>query len=85
MSWMKLFLKINKQGGRTSIRDLKVQTKIRIESGFQQAGGLVTRNISVFFKRVVLYFKAMSDLIDFYKGIFSHVIPVRVIVSWCYV
>ena len=85
MSWMKLFLKINKQGGQTSIRDLKVQTKIRIESGFQQAGGLVTRNISVFFKRVVLYFKAMSDLIDFYKVILLHVIPVRVIVSWCYV
>ena len=84
MSWIKLFLKINKQGG-TSIGDLKVQTKTRIESGFQQAGGLVTRNISVFFKRVVLYFKAMSDLVDFYKGIFLHVIAVRVIVSWCYV
>ena len=53
------------------------------ESGFQQVGGLVTRNISVFcLYRVGLYFKAMSNSIDFYIGIFLHVIPVRVIVPW---
>ena len=31
----------------------------------------------------MLYFKAMPNSIDFYKGIFLHVIAVRIIVSWC--
>ena len=52
-------------------------------SGFQQVGGLVTRNISVFcLYRVALYFEPKPNPIDFYKGIFLHVIPVRVIVPW---
>ena len=35
-----------------------------------------------FSKWVTLYFKAMPNSIDFYKGIFLHVIPVRTIVLW---
>ena len=51
------------------------------ESRFQQVGGLVTRNISVFcLYRVALYFKDMPNSIDFYKGIFLRVIPVHPIV-----
>ena len=51
------------------------------ESSFQQVCSVVTRNISVFcLYRVALYFKAMPNSIDFYKGIFLHVIPVRMIV-----
>ena len=38
------------------------------------------RNISVFF--FALYFKAMPNSKDFYKGIFFHVIPVRIIFLW---
>ena len=48
--------------------------------GLQQVGGLVMRNISVFCW-VALYFKAIPNSIDFYKGVFLHVIPVRIIVS----
>ena len=52
-------------------------------SGFQQFGGLVMRNISVFCTwRVALYFKAMLNSIEFYKGIFLRVIPVRIIIPW---
>ena len=54
-----------------------LQTK-KNESGFQQVGAMVTRNISVFcLKRVTFYFKAMPNSIDFHKGILLHVIPVR--------
>ena len=61
-------------------------TNQKQESGFQQVSGLVTRNISVFYlQRVALYFKAMPNSVEFYKGIFLHVIPVRIIVPWCYV
>ena len=60
-------------------------TNEKQESDFQQVGGLVTRYISVFcLWRVVLYFKAMPNSIDFYKGIFLHVFPVRIIVPWSY-
>ena len=60
---------------------LSFLTNQKQESGFQQVGGLVTRNISVFCLRpVVLYFKDMPNSIDFYKRIFFHVIPVRVVV-----
>ena len=60
---------------------LSFLTNQKQEPGFQQVGGLVTRNISAFcLSRVALYFKAMPNLIDFYKGIFLHVIPVRIIV-----
>ena len=60
---------------------LSFLTNQKQESGFQQVDGLVTRNISVFcLERVALYFKAMPNSIDFYKGIFLHVIPVRIIV-----
>ena len=45
------------------------------ESGFQQVGGLVTKNIYVFV--YILYFKAMPSSIDFYKGIFLYVTPVH--------
>ena len=63
---------------------LFLQTK-KPESGFQQVGGLVTRNISIYcLKRVALYFKAMPNSIDFYKRIFVNVIPVRIIVPWLY-
>ena len=33
-------------------------------------------------KRVVLYFKAMPNSIDFIKGIFFHDISLRIIVPW---
>ena len=53
------------------------QTKIK-----KQVGGLVTRSISDFsLWWVALSFRAMPKLICFYKGIFLHVIPVRMIVS----
>ena len=43
------------------------------------------RNISVFcLKRVTLYFKVILNSIDFYKGIFLHVIPVCIIVPRSY-
>ena len=62
---------------------LSFLTNQKQESGFQQVGSLVTRNISVFcLYRVALYFKAMPNSIEFYKGIFLHVIPVLIIVSW---
>ena len=32
----------------------------------------------------MLYFKAIPNSIDFYKGIFLHVIPVRIIVPCCF-
>ena len=51
------------------------------ESRFQQVGGLIARNISVFcLQRVALYVKAMPNSTDFYKGIFLHVIPFRIII-----
>ena len=51
-------------------------TSQKQESRFQQVAGLVTRNISVFcLYQLALYFKAMSNSMDFYKGIFLHVIP----------
>ena len=63
---------------------LSFLTNQKQESGFQQVSGLVMRNISVFWLlRVALYFKAMPNSIDFYKGIFLHVIPVRVKVPCC--
>ena len=54
---------------------LSFLTNEKQEPGFQQVGGLETINISVFCL-VALYFKAMPNSIDFYKGIFLHVIPV---------
>ena len=51
-------------------------------SNIRQVGDLVKKNISVFsLQLVALYFKDISNLIDLYKGTFSYVIPVRVIVS----
>ena len=53
------------------------------EFGFSQVGGLVTRNIYDFcLYWVAVYFKAMQDSIDFYKAIFLHAIPVRIMVPW---
>ena len=47
-------------------------------------GGLVTRNISVFYLQLVaICFKAMSNSIDLFKGIFFHVIPNYITVP-CY-
>ena len=44
------------------------------ESGFNQIGGLLTRNISFFcLWWFALYFKVMPNSIDFYKGIFLDV------------
>ena len=54
---------------------LSFLTNEKQEPGFQQVGGLETINVSVFCL-VALYFKAMPNSIDFYKGIFLHVIPV---------
>ena len=59
--------------------------KPKQESGFQQVGGLVTRNISVFYLQpVAFYFKAILTSVDFYKGIFLYVIPVRIIFPCLY-
>ena len=50
---------------------------------FQQFGGLVKGIILVFYlQRVTPYFKGVPNSIDFLKKIFSHVIPVRIIVPW---
>ena len=41
------------------------------------------RNVSFYLlQRVTLFFKDMPNSIDFYKRIFLHVIPVRIIVPW---
>ena len=57
--------------------------KQKQKSGFQQVGGLVTKNISVFcLERVVLQ-RLQQNSIDFYKGIFLFVIPVCIIVACC--
>ena len=59
---------------------LSKKPKIRIN--VQWVGGLVIRNISLFcLLQVALYFKVMTNSIDFYKTIFLHVIPVCIIVS----
>ena len=51
------------------------------ESNFQQDGGLLTRNSFAFcLKCVALYFNEIPNSIDFYKKIFLHVIPARIIV-----
>ena len=53
------------------------------DSNFQQVGGLVTRNIFAFcLQRVALHFKGIPNSIYFYKRIFLHVIPARIIVPW---
>ena len=58
-------------------------TNQKQESSFQQVGSLVTRNISGFcLQGVALYFRAMPNSKDFYKGIFLHDTPVHIIVSW---
>ena len=63
------------------ILSLSFLTNQKQESGFQQVGDLVTRNIPVFFlQRVALFFKAIPNSIYFFKGIFLHVIPVCIIV-----
>ena len=47
---------------------LSFLTNQKQESGFQQVGGLVTRNIFAFcLQRVALYFKGMPNSIDFLK------------------
>ena len=62
---------------------LSFLTNQKQESCFQQIDGLVTRNISAFYlQRVVLYCKAIPNSINFYRGIFLNVIPVRIIVPW---
>ena len=48
----------------------------------KKVGGLSTRNISAFcLYQDALYSKAIPNSIEFYKGIFLHVILVRIIVS----
>ena len=55
----------------------KPKTRIRF-SAIWWSG---SENVSVFFlKRVALHFTAMPNSTDFYKGIFLHIIPVRIIV-----
>ena len=57
-----------------SFLQTKKKKKKKKKLGFQQVDGLVMRKISIFcLWRVTLYFKAMSDSIDFYKGISLHV------------
>ena len=63
---------------------LSYLTNQKQESGFQQVGGLVTRYISVFFiASCALLQRHVEFNRLFYKGIFLHVIPVRIIVP-CY-
>ena len=53
---------------------LSFLTNQKQQSGSKEVGSLVTRNISVFcLWRVALFFKAMPNSIDFYKGIFFFV------------
>ena len=57
-------------------------TNQKQESGFYQVGGLVTRNISVFLfiaSRALLQSHVELNRL-FYKRIFLHVIPVRIII-----
>ena len=60
---------------------LSFLTNQKKESGFHQVGDMVKRNIcALCLEQVVLYFKAIPNSIEFYKGILLHVIPVRIIV-----
>ena len=78
---MKIIVTIIPKDLVTHLLFLSFLTNQKQESGSQQVGGLVTKNISVFcLLRVAQYFKTMPNSIDFYKGIFLHVIPVRIIV-----
>ena len=43
--------------------------------------GFLIQVISENTEQVALYLKVMPNSIDFYKGIFLHVTPVRIIVS----
>ena len=56
------------------------------DTHFQQVGGLVTRNTSVFCFLFILlfalYFKDMLNSIDFKKSSFLLVTLARIIVSW---
>ena len=60
-------------------------TNQKQESGFEQVGGLVTRNISVFcLQQVGLYFNTIPNSIEFYKvefykEIFVYLIPIPII------
>ena len=65
---------------------LSFLTDQKQDSDFQQVGGLLTRNITdLCLERVLFYFKAMPNSAEFYKGVFLHVIPIRIIVPWqCY-
>ena len=62
-----------RKGFTTNLRDIFIWKRER----------LVTRSIFVFcLYWVALYSKALRNSINFYKGIFLHVIPVRIIVPW---
>ena len=62
---------------------LSFLTDQKQDSDFQQVGGLLTRNITdLCLERVLFYFKAMPNSADFYKWVFLHVIPIRIIVPW---
>ena len=65
----------------TSIPFLSFHRNQNQESNFQQVGSLITRNrIAFCLYRVALYFKDIPNSIGFYKMIFVHAIPVRIIV-----
>ena len=67
----------------TFISFLSFRRNQKQELNFQQVGGLVTRSSFAFcLQRVVLHFEDMPNSVDFYKRIFLHVIPVRMIVPW---
>ena len=63
----------------------KPKTRIRF-SAIQWSGNekflLVTFGNFFYLQQVALYFNAMPNSIDFYKGIFLHAIQVRIIVPW---
>ena len=50
------------------------------ESKLQQVGDLVTKVLLFVYRESMLYFKGMSNAIDFYKRIFLHVVPALIIV-----
>ena len=60
-------------------------TNQRQKSGSQQIDGLVTKKYLFFVFCLTesrSHFKTMSNLIDFYKGIFLQVTPVCIIIPW---
>ena len=65
------------------LSSLFFQRNQKQEWNFQQVGGLLRRNSFAFcLWQVILYLKGVLNSMNFYKRIFLHVIPVRIIVPW---